>query len=138
MTYKRGDVVLVRFPEANLKRYKKRPALVVQADSLITGLAEQVMVQVTSTHRTGPSRVHVPVASPEGIAMGILTDSTVATEVVFTVEDREVDKSIGRCPPATMAFVDKALRDTLNLPGGFRPADRLASVLARLSRAFHR
>ena len=32
MPYRRGDVILVRYPDSNLVTYKKRPALVVQAD----------------------------------------------------------------------------------------------------------
>jgi mRNA-degrading endonuclease toxin of MazEF toxin-antitoxin module len=38
MPYNRGDVVLVLFPESNLRTAKRRPALVVQADNLATGL----------------------------------------------------------------------------------------------------
>lgn len=36
---KRGDVVLVLYPNSDLRTAKKRPALVVQADNLETGLA---------------------------------------------------------------------------------------------------
>jgi len=35
---KRGDVVLVWFPNSDLKTLKRRPALIVQADDLKTGL----------------------------------------------------------------------------------------------------
>jgi mRNA interferase MazF len=38
MPYSRGDVVLVLFPDSNLVTAKRRPALVVQADGLRTGL----------------------------------------------------------------------------------------------------
>ena len=36
-TYKRGDVILVKFPYSDLVRYKKRPALVVQDETVETG-----------------------------------------------------------------------------------------------------
>lgn len=36
MTYNRGDVVLVLFPNSDLRTAKRRPALVVQADNLGT------------------------------------------------------------------------------------------------------
>lgn len=42
MSFRRGDVVLVRFPNSNLKTYKKRPALIVQADDLNTGLSQKI------------------------------------------------------------------------------------------------
>jgi len=43
MPYSRGDVVLVLFPDSNLRTAKKRPALVVQADGLNTGLAQTII-----------------------------------------------------------------------------------------------
>ena len=39
---KRGDVILVWFPNSDLKTFKRRPALVVQADNLQTGLPQVV------------------------------------------------------------------------------------------------
>ena len=35
-SYKRGDVILVLFPDSNLLTAKLRPALIVQADNLAT------------------------------------------------------------------------------------------------------
>ena len=43
-TYKRGDVILVKFPYSDLVRYKKRPALVVQNETVVTGLSQRVVV----------------------------------------------------------------------------------------------
>ena len=37
MPFSRGDVVLVSYPDSNLRTAKRRPALVVQADNLQTG-----------------------------------------------------------------------------------------------------
>ena len=36
--FKRGEVVLVWFPSSDQQTFKKRPAIVVQADGLDTGL----------------------------------------------------------------------------------------------------
>jgi mRNA interferase MazF len=36
--FERGDIVLVWFPNSDLKTFKRRPALVVQAYGLKTGL----------------------------------------------------------------------------------------------------
>ena len=68
-TYKRGDVILVKFPYSDLVRYKKRPALVVQDETVETGLSQRVVVQITSNlNRTGDTRVPVkkdiPTARP--------------------------------------------------------------------------
>lgn len=114
MPCNRGDVVLVLFPHANLRTAKKRPALVVQSDNVVTDLPQRIVAMITSNlERTGPTRIHVPRESPEGRAMGILTDSVIVADNLATVLDREIDTRIGRCPitPA----VDHALRTVLGL-----------------------
>lgn len=69
--FKRGDVILVKFPYSDLVRYKKRPALVVQDETVETGLSQRVVVQITSNlERTGETRVRVSKDSPAGQAMG--------------------------------------------------------------------
>ena len=114
MTFRRGDVVLVRYPDLNLTTFKKRPALVVQTETVNSGLAQRNVARITSNlGRRGPTRVAIRRRSPEGQAMGLLTDSVVMTDNLATVLDREVDKVIGQCP--MMDAVDAALRTTLGL-----------------------
>lgn len=48
MPYRRGDVILVLFPDSNLRTAKRRPALIVQADDLRTGLPQVIVAMVTS------------------------------------------------------------------------------------------
>ncbi len=48
LSYKRSDVILVLFPNSNLRTAKTRPALVVQADNLQTGLSQVIVAMVTS------------------------------------------------------------------------------------------
>lgn len=113
MPYRRGDVVLVRFPLADLVTYKKRPALVVQDESVPTGFPQRVVAKITSVPRTGPSRVPVAKHSLAGKAMGLLTDSVVVTDHLATIEDREIARTLGRCPQ--MTSIDTALATTLGL-----------------------
>ena len=81
--FKRGDVVLVKFPYSDLVRYKKRPALVVQDETVETGLSQRVVVQITSNlERTGETRVRVSKDSPAGQAMGILSDSVIVAGLI--------------------------------------------------------
>lgn len=115
MPSKRGDVVLVLFPDSNLRTAKRRPALVVQADNLQTGLPQTIVAMISSNmarmgHR---SRVAVPQASPEGQQMGLHTDSVVMTDNLATVREDEIDRVIGNCP--NIQAVDDALRHTLGL-----------------------
>jgi mRNA interferase MazF len=111
---KRGDVLLLIYPHSDLTTYSKRPALLVQADRLDTGLDQKVVAEITSKmHRTGPTRVRFLKNSAAGRQMGLLMDSVVVTDNLATVKDRAIEKVIGSCP--TMAAVDSALRTTLAL-----------------------
>lgn len=111
---KRGDIVLVLFPNSDLVTGKTRPALVVQADALETGLPQLVLAMVSSQMRRAghTSRVPVLVSTAEGRQSGLLTDSVVMTDNLVTVLGSAIVRVIGSLP---MAEVDSALRHTLGL-----------------------
>ncbi len=112
--YKRGAVILVRFPNSDLMTYKKRPALVVQDETVATGLSQRVVAMITSNLvRTGDTRVFVGKDTPAGQAMGLITDSVIVTDNLATVQEREIDKVLGQCP--RVPEVDAVLRRTLRL-----------------------
>jgi mRNA interferase MazF len=115
MANRRGDVVLVLFPESNLRMAKRRPALVVQADGLQTGLPQTIVAMITSNPaRAGhPCRVAVSQSSPEGRQMGLRADSIIMTDNLATVLENEIDRTIGRC--RDLVGVDAALRHTLGV-----------------------
>lgn len=115
MPYNRGDVVLVHFPHSDRKTFSTRPALVIQADNLATGLPKLVLALITSNlaRRGHPSRVFVPLASPAGKASGLTTDSVIVTDNLATVPERAIDRLLGKLPDLTA--VDAALRHTLGL-----------------------
>ena len=111
---KRGDIILVVFPDSNLRTSKLRPALIVQADNLQTGLAQLVVAMITSNiaRANHPSRVTILLATDEGGQSGLLADSVVMTDNLATIASREVSRVIGSLP---MTKVDAALRRTLGL-----------------------
>ena len=113
-THKRGDVVVVLFPNSDLRTAKLRPALVVQADNLNTGLAQTIIAMISSRmFRAGhASRVTVLLDSSEGKQSGLLTDSVVMTDNLATVANQAIDRVIGTLP---MTQVDAALKHTLGL-----------------------
>ena len=115
MPYKRGDVILVLFPDSNLRTAKKRPALVIQADGLDTGLPQTLVAMITSNMaRAGhPSRLPVPLSSSAGIQSGLRTDSVIMTDNLATILHGEIDKAIGSFPD--LGAVAAALRCTLGL-----------------------
>ena len=112
--YKRGDIVLMLFPHSDLRTAKTRPALVVQADNLQTGLPQKIVAMITSRmlRAQHQSRVIVQLSTPEGQQSGLLTDSVVMTDNLATVAETEIDRIIGTLP---MGNIDAALRHTLGL-----------------------
>jgi mRNA interferase MazF len=115
MKTKRGDVVLVLFPDSNLRTAKRRPALVVQADDLQAGLPQTIVAMITSNPgRAGhPSRVTVSLATPDGRQSGLKADSVIMTDNLATILDSEIARVIGHWSDATA--IDQALRHTLSL-----------------------
>ena len=112
--YTRGGVVLVLFPSSDLHTARRRPALVLQADNLETGLPQLVIAMMTSRVFRGshPSRVVVRRDSEAGRSAGVLSDSVVMIDNLGTVQLTEIDRQIGQLP---MSEVDQALRHTLGL-----------------------
>jgi mRNA interferase MazF len=113
-SYKRGDVVLVLYPHSDLRTAKTRPALIVQADNLQTGLPQVIVAMITSRlfRANHPSRVVIMVSTPAGQQAGLLTDSVVMTDNLATVAEVAIDRVIGTMP---MTDVETALRHTLKL-----------------------
>lgn len=111
---RRGEIVLVLFPNSDLRTARRRPAVVVQADGLQTGLSQTIVAMITSRlfRADHPSRVLIRLTEAEGAESGLLTDSVVMTDNLATVLHLELDRVIGQIP---MARVDAALRSTLAL-----------------------
>ena len=68
--HRRGDVVLVLFPHSDLRTAKLRPALVVQADNLHTGLLTDSVVMTDNLATIAESAIDrvigtVPMADVE-------------------------------------------------------------------------
>ena len=113
-SYKRGDVILSRFPDSNLHTAKLRPGLIVQADNLQTNLPQLIVAMITSKmfRANHLSRVPIFVFTPEGQQSGLIMDSVVMTDNFATVVEATIERVIGLIP---MEKVDVALRYTLNL-----------------------
>src|SRR5580704_8415478 len=121
MNRRRGDVVLVLFPDSNLRTAKRRPALVVQTDRLDAELPQTIVATITSnTARAGhASRVTVlpggESAKASGLSglSGLLMASVIMTDNLATVLYSEIDQVIGSLRDLTE--IDAALRTTLAL-----------------------
>jgi len=111
----RGDVVLVLFPNSDLRTAKRRPALVLQRDELGSGLSQTIIAMISSNlaRRGHLSRLFIPRASPEGKATGLRLDSVLMTDNVATVLESEIDSILGHL--TEMAAVDNAIKHTMGL-----------------------
>ncbi len=99
MPSKRGDVVLVLFPDSNLRTAKRRPALVVQADNLSTGLPQMIVAMITSnmTRAGHASRVTLKQASSQGRQTGILMDSVIMKDNLATIREQRLIELSAHC-----------------------------------------
>jgi mRNA interferase MazF len=111
----RGDVVLVLFPNSDLRTAKRRPALVLQRDALRSGLSQTIIAMISSNlaRRGHPSRLFIGVASAEGMAAGLRLDSVVMTDNLATVLENEIDSVLRHL--SEMTALDNALKHTLGL-----------------------
>jgi len=115
MTYKRGDIVLVYFPYTDFSKVDKRPALIIQADSLVTDFPNFVVAQITSKLKraTRPQRISVLKNDPMYTHTNLQTDSIIVTDMIMTLNTSLIDKKIGEI--TDMTPIDTALRLTLGL-----------------------
>ena len=114
MIYKRGDVVLTLFPNTQTNTFKKRPALIVQADGVKSQFNQTILVPITSKlNRMGATRIQVVMDSHDGRSMGIRQDSIIAIDNLSTVSNMAIDKRLGFYPD--MKMVDEILKNVLGL-----------------------
>ena len=97
MNYRQGDIILVWFPDSNLLTVKKRPAIVLQADDLQTGLEQLIIGMITSNLlRMGhPSRIFVDISTRTGQQTCLLGNSVIMTDNIATVLVSEIYQKIG-------------------------------------------
>lgn len=111
----RGDVVLVPFPNSDLKTAKMRPALIVQFDQIDSELSQVIVAMISSNLRRAgrKSRVLIKTDSDPANPSGLLFDSVVMADNLATVLNSQITRKIGNLDD--MSGVDDALRHSLKL-----------------------
>lgn len=114
MVILRGDIYWVDLGEVvNSRPAKRRPGLVIQAESYNTSrLATVIVAVITSNTNLAamPGNVFLPSA-----ATGLRRDSVVNVTALMTVDKSELDRPIGSVPDSLMHEVDRGLRRVLSL-----------------------
>lgn len=100
------------FPNSDLQTAKLRPALIIQADDLKTGLEQIVIAMISSnlSRANHESRILIETKTESGKASGLLFDSVVMTDNLATVSLTVITRIIGELK--NMGEVDNALRYT--------------------------
>ena len=99
----RCGVYLVEFPNIDFRTWKPRPALLVQDPNVRGPYPDLLVAAITSSVDTvQPTRPLFRMASPEGRAMGLRTDSVVALENLATVPETRLMRQLGSCPDMTL------------------------------------
>ncbi|MEY4636009.1 MAG: hypothetical protein RJA55_1807 [Acidobacteriota bacterium] len=110
-TYKRGDVVLVKFVFADEKGIKQRPAVLVSSARYHRSRREAVLAAITSNVErllTGDHQIQ------QWKAAGLPLPSTV-TGIVRTIKQEMIVKKLGELPAADLHAVEGQLRLILAL-----------------------
>lgn len=118
MPINRGDVILVYVPNVGSPGGKVRPALVVQSDHNNARLNETIIAAITSnTSRVNEATQHfIEVATPEGLASGLLNDSAVRCERLHSIPQADIRRVIGKLSTALMRQIDDCLKAARGLP----------------------
>lgn len=107
-----GDIIIVDFPFSDASRAKRRPALVVLGDGVLS--VNTIIALITSnTQRAGATRLVVDPTLESG--SGLLAISAVACESLFSLYQRLIVKKIGSLSSVAMGQVDNCLKIALGL-----------------------
>jgi mRNA interferase MazF len=117
MNIGRGDVLTARFPHASGARGKKRPVVVVQADTYNLRLRHAVVAQITSNlaDKDDPACLFIDSSDPATKATGLTMDCVVAGYMLTLMTEDRLRERIGRLPDPLLAKLDDCLETALGV-----------------------
>lgn len=118
MTTRRGNVVILDFPQAPGQPSKRRPAIVIQSDVNNARLTNSIFAMVTSNvrlARSQPTQILIDPSTPDGRSTGIVRLSAIKCENVYTLPQASIIRTIGRLTPTLLTQLDLALKASLGI-----------------------
>lgn len=114
-TYKRGQVVVVEVRFSDLSGTKRRPALIVSAESFHRTLADVIVCPISSQPRfyRKPGPGDCPISDWRGA--GLRRPSTVRISKLLAVDKQIVKRALGVLPARDLAGVESGLQKALGL-----------------------
>jgi mRNA interferase MazF len=96
---------------------KIRPALIVQCNRNNGRLSNTIVASITRNiaRVSEPTQVLIEVATPAGLQSGLLADSAITCENLFTASQQFVRRKIGILSDDLMTNVSNALASSLEL-----------------------
>ena len=110
-SYKRGEIVLVKFVFADEKGIKQRPGLIVSVDRYHLGRREVILAAITSN----VGRLLVGDYQVEGWREAGLPLPSTVTGIIRTIKQDMIVRTIGKLAAPELHIVDGTLRDVLGL-----------------------
>jgi len=90
MSYRVGDIVLINFPFTNLKKFKKRPVLIVKNENKLNDI---VCFQITSNSQQSNL---LKIESADFRSSDLTLESFVKYDKCFTLSSDNVNKTIAQ------------------------------------------
>lgn len=112
---RRGDVVLVPFPFADLSGNKLRPALTISADPQGSEIILAFITSVLSNRSARGVDVAMLTSDPEFGVSGLKVDSLIRLDKLVTLSSSMIARRLGTIGPATKLLVDSMLRRAFDL-----------------------
>jgi len=101
MSYKTGDILLIKFPFTNLKKSKKRPVLVVKSQNSLNDI---ICFQITSNK----NQTNLLKIKKSDLSDAIFSfDSYIKYDKCFTLNSEIVDKKIAEVHSSLLDSVKK-------------------------------
>ncbi|NWG01534.1 MAG: type II toxin-antitoxin system PemK/MazF family toxin [Syntrophaceae bacterium] len=111
MIYKRGDIVVVKFPfvlKEETQKQKGRPALVISNDKVKKRYKDIILAAITSHIPTTIMEAEI-ILEPRELT-GLLKRSLLRLDFIMTIPEELVSRKIGELPEELMSEVEKRLR----------------------------
>ena len=112
---RRGDVVLVPFPFADLSGRKLRPAVVISADPQGPEVILAFITSVMTNRSLRGAEVELVRGNAEFHITGLKVDSLIRLDKIVTLATAVVSRRLGKAGPVTLNALGSMLRKAFDL-----------------------
>lgn len=116
MSYKRGDIVVVKFPfilKEGFEKQKGRPALVISDDKVEKRYKDVILAAITSQIPTDTMQLEM-ILEP-GESTGLLKRSLLRLDFIMTIPEELITRKIGVLAENLMSEVEHKLKILLGI-----------------------